>query len=139
MSEETTPATTPKVQLIPLLDNLVLQPCKRVDKVRGFHVPEAHQKELNQGIVLDKGPLCSVGEDANTIQLGDIVFFTQHSESRLAFREQGFIIVPESQCLGIIRGAKINDEFVDEDAEPSRILKPGTLIPIIPGQIITAK
>jgi len=101
--------TTNTAQLIPLLDNLILEECEPVKMMSGFHVPEAHQRSLNQGFVVDKGPLC--GPDP--IHLGDIVFFTQHSESKLNFRGRKFIIVSEACCLGIIRGAKITQEEED--------------------------
>jgi len=108
MSETITPKKS--AELLPLYDNLIMEECAPISKIGHIIVPEAHQKILNQGRVVDRGPLVT-----EAIQLGDIVFFTQHSESRLAFRGKKFIIAAESACLGIIRGANVDETIPEEE------------------------
>lgn len=86
-------------ELKPFHENLLLEVEAPKEKIGSIIVPEAHRSKLNQGKVVDKGPQCS-----DNVQLGDIVFFPLHSESRLTLDNgQSFVIVPESQCLGSLR------------------------------------
>ncbi len=90
------------VALSPLHDNLLLEPIPAADRSGGgIIIPEAHIKPLNQGKVVDKGPLVS-----ERIELGDIMFFPLHSEHRLDYAGKKFIVVTESACLGCIRKVK---------------------------------
>jgi co-chaperonin GroES (HSP10) len=86
------------VDLSPLQNNILLQPVAATDKVGMIIIPEAHQRPLNQGIVAEKGPLVTAA-----IEIGDVVFFGMHTESRLDYAGQKYIIVPEEACLGRIR------------------------------------
>lgn len=107
MSEETTPAA--KTYLIPFGEQLVLKELPPIERIGTIIVPEAHQRTLNQGKVLDKGPMCSAD-----IKEGDIVFFTMHSDHRLKWEGIQLIIVAESACLG-----KITKDKPAETPEPT--------------------
>lgn len=91
-------------EIIPFHEQILLEEIPPSNTIGGgiIIVPEAHKHPVNQGIVMDKGPLVS-----DKIIKGEIVFFPLHSESRLEFAGRKFILVPESQCLGAIRDAKI--------------------------------
>ena len=84
-------------KLTPFHDNLLLSEIPGVTQVGSIIVPEKHISPLNQGRVEDKGPLVS-----DKINIGDIVFFAPHSESRLTWRGTKVLIVTESNCLGSI-------------------------------------
>lgn len=90
--------TQSRVNLSPLHDNILLEEIPGVDKIGAIIVPEAHVKPLNQGKVVDKGPLVS-----ERIKLDDIVFYPLHSEHRLNYGGKKYIVVTESVCLGLIR------------------------------------
>jgi co-chaperonin GroES (HSP10) len=90
--------------LSPLQNNLLLRPCRPVDRIGVIIVPEAHQKKLNQGVVMEKGPLCS-----DAIQIDDIVFFAMHTEHQLGYGGESFTIVAEESCLGRIRKSRTPD------------------------------
>jgi co-chaperonin GroES (HSP10) len=92
---------TQTVDLSPLQNNLLLEPVPATDKIGMIIIPEAHQRPLNQGVVADKGPLAT-----SAIEIGDIVFFGLHSESRLDYGGKKYIIVAEEACLGRIRKTK---------------------------------
>lgn len=98
MSDEIKPQP---VDLAPLQNNLLLEECAANDKIGMIIIPEAHQRKLNQGIVAEKGPLCT-----SAIELGDVVFFTQHSEHRLDYGGKKYIAVGEEACIGRIRRTK---------------------------------
>lgn len=87
------------VNLSPLHDNILLEELDPIKAYGNIIVPEAHQKKLNQGRVVDCGPLVS----PERIKLGDILFFPQHVEHRLDYGGKKFIVVTESNCLGLIR------------------------------------
>lgn len=86
------------VNLSPLHDNILLEELEPIKAYGAIIVPEAHQRKLNQGKVVDKGPMVS-----ERIELGDILFFPQHVEHRLDYSGKKFIVVTESNCLGVIR------------------------------------
>ena len=98
---------TPKIQtrlaktanLLPHGENLLLsEPESTSVTGGGIIIPEAHRTKVNQGKVLELGPLAD-----DKIHVNDVVFFPLHSESRIEFGGQKFIIVPSSSVLGIIR------------------------------------
>lgn len=92
---ETKPTT---VDLSPLQNNLLLKEVGSVERIGSIIIPEAHQKKLNQGVVADKGPLCT-----DAILVGDTVFFSMHAEHRLDYGGEKYMIVAEESCLGRIR------------------------------------
>lgn len=67
----------------------------------GIIIPEAHRTAVNQGTVVDKGPLVS-----ENVKLGTILFFPLHSESRLKYKGHDYILVAESSVLGAIEEIK---------------------------------
>jgi co-chaperonin GroES (HSP10) len=94
-----------KKQLIPWGTNILLEELPKVSQRGRILIPEAHQVKLNQGKVVDKGPLCS-----ENIVVGDILFFPFHSEHRLSLANPDvekddylFIVVPEEAVLGCIK------------------------------------
>lgn len=93
--------TATKTYLVPFNDQLVLKEMPAVERIGTIIVPEAHQRVLNQGEVLDKGPMCS-----DQIAIGDVVFFTLHSDNRLKWQDVKLIIVSEANCLGKITKIK---------------------------------
>lgn len=94
-----------KSTITPFHDQVLLQevPKKGISD-GGIIIPSAHMGVTNQGIVVDKGPLCT-----DQIQLEDIVFFPLHSEARTEYKGNKFILVPESSILGAIREVNIAD------------------------------
>lgn len=83
----------------PFHDNILLSPVEAsTTSEGGIIIPEAHRSIVNQGTVLDKGPLVS-----EKVIVGSIVFFPLHSESRLAYKGNKFILVAENQVLGSIQ------------------------------------
>lgn len=95
-----------KTVLTPFFNNLILEPIAATGVSEGgIIVPEAHQKPLNQGKVLDKGPQVS-----DSVNKGDIVFFAMHTESKLNWRGVKLLVVSEDQCLG-----KFHEQEVTED------------------------
>jgi len=91
-----------KATLTPFHDNILLTEIPANERTEsGLIIPEAHRTPVNQGKVVDKGPNVS-----DNIQLGDILFFPLHSESRMNYKGNKFIIVPEASCLGAIRELK---------------------------------
>lgn len=89
---------TSTVDLAPLSNQIILSPSAPVAQIGVIIVPEAHQRSLNQGTVIEKGPLVT-----SAIEVGDVVFFSMHSEARLNYGGQSYIIVPEESCLGRVR------------------------------------
>lgn len=87
-----------KAKLSPFHNNLLLKEIEASDKTTGgLIIPEAHRAKLNQGEVMDKGPNAS-----DAIEIGMIVFFPLHTESRMEWKGNRFIIVAEDACLGAI-------------------------------------
>lgn len=85
--------------LIPFHSNIILEPTEaRAQTESGILLPEAYRVPANQGKVVDIGPTVS-----DKIKLGDILFFPQHSETRLDYRGKKFIVIDEAQVLGAIR------------------------------------
>lgn len=100
-----------KAELHPFHDNLILTPDIASSMAGRIVIPEKAIPVLNQGKVLDKGPLVS-----DKINKGDTVFFAPHSESRIDWKGNHFIVVTESNCLGSITyveekdaGTKVSD------------------------------
>lgn len=92
-----------KATLTPFGENLILAAIAPKERTEGgIIIPTAHQSPVNQGTVLDKGPLCS-----DKIKEGDIVFFPMHSEHRMEWKGNKLILVPESACLGCISELKV--------------------------------
>lgn len=88
------------LNLTPFRDYLILEPLDAKTTAPGglIIIPEAHQQKIApQGKVLDMGPDCTCD-----IQIGDIVFFTLHSEYRATFKGKDYIFVPESNLIGSI-------------------------------------
>lgn len=90
--------------ITPFHDNVLLEEIPPKKEIGSIIIPEAHQSKLNQGTVVDKGPTCS-----ENIQIGNILFFTMHSESRLEYKGHKFIVVSEANCLGSIQSIESND------------------------------
>ncbi len=68
----------------------------------GLFLPSTAISKTNQGTVMEFGPLC----DTKNCNVGDVIFFPMHSEARLEFADQKFILVPQSAILGAIREVK---------------------------------
>lgn len=85
------------VDLKPLQNNLLVEPSEAAQKIGSIFVPEAHQRKMYQGKVLEKGPLCS-----DAINVGEVVCYSMHSESPLNYGGKSYIFVPEENCLGKI-------------------------------------
>lgn len=93
---------TIKKEIIPFFDQVLMEELPTNNtSTGGIIIPEAHVTKVNQGRVVDKGPLASA-----TIKNGDILFFPLHSEARLVLADRKFILCSESQCLGAIREIK---------------------------------
>lgn len=101
MENKTNPVATPTVSLSPMHDNILLEEIEGIRQHGAIIVPDAHVKQLNQGRVVEKGPLVS-----ERVELDDILFFPLHTEHRLPYGGRRFIIVSESNCLGSIRKNK---------------------------------
>lgn len=85
--------------LIPFYSNIILEPVgPRTQTEAGLFLPSVAQVQVNQGKVLDYGPQCSTN-----VKMGDILFFAPHSEHRIDYRGNKFIVVSEDQVLGAIR------------------------------------
>lgn len=87
--------------LIPLHDNLILRPAGKQEMLGLLHVPQAHQKNLAKGTVLEKAPACSP-----QIEIGDEVTYAMHQETRIEVDGTPFIVVSESQCIALVREIK---------------------------------
>lgn len=90
-----------KAAIQPFHNQVLLQEVEASPMVGKIIIPDKHVQKLNQGTVLDKGPLCS-----DEIQPGDIIFFPLHSEHRMEWRGLKLILVSEDQVLGAIRELK---------------------------------
>lgn len=95
-----------KATLSPFTDYVLLKEIPAASVIGGIIVPEAHRAKLNQGEVVDKGPQVS-----DKVRVGQILFFPLHSEHRLEWKGNKFIIVQEGNCLGAI------EEIPEETAE----------------------
>lgn len=100
MTSSSSPNKMVKKSLVPFHSNILLEPVEPVKiSEGGIIIPQIAQSIVNQGKVLEKGPLCS-----DKIQVGDVVFFPLHVEHRLNLSDKNkFIIVDENQVLGLIR------------------------------------
>lgn len=85
-------------KITPFHDNIMLEAIAPTGKSDGgIIIPEAHQTPVNQGRVVDKGPMVS-----DNVKMGSILFFPLHSESRLKYKGNSYILVKESAVLGAI-------------------------------------
>lgn len=93
--------------LIPFHSNLILEPVgPRTQSDGGIIIPSVAQVQVNQGKVLDMGPLCSTDK----IKVGDIVFFPMHTENRINLSDtHKYIVVDESHVLGVIRTEEVEE------------------------------
>ncbi len=88
-----------KQALHPFHNNILLTEIEGASKTEGgILIPEAYKVKLSQGTVVDKGP-----DVTDQVKLGDILFFPFHTESRLDYKGNKFIVVSEAQVLGAIR------------------------------------
>lgn len=100
--------------ITPFHNQVILTPiAARGQTDGGIIIPEAHRAVINQGTVVDKGPHCT-----DQIQIGQIVFFPLHSEARLKYKGNDYIIVPESACLGAIQEVNETDPPTKEKVVP---------------------
>lgn len=98
-----------KASLTPFANFILLKEVPATTIIGSILIPEAHQTKLNQGIVVDKGPLVS-----DAVVNDDILFFPLHSEHRLTWKGNKFILIAEDQVLGAIREEK------EEPAAPAK-------------------
>lgn len=82
----------------PTFSNLLVMPFEDDGRVGSLYLPDSAKRTLNQGEVLAVGP--TVSEESNGwFDVGDIVVFNQHTESRIQFDRQMYFIVPSDQVL----------------------------------------
>jgi co-chaperonin GroES (HSP10) len=91
-----------KATLVVFHENILLEPIAAASSSSGgIIIPEAFKQIVNQGRVIDKGPQAS-----DNIVMGDILFYPPHSEAKLDYKGNKYIVVAESACLGAIREVK---------------------------------
>lgn len=85
--------------ITPTKDYILLEPLNPISRTPGgLHIPEAHQNRVApQGIVLEVGDECSCA-----IGIGDKVFFAQHTEFRAKLGDKEYILVSESNVIGLL-------------------------------------
>lgn len=92
-----------KLALNPLGDYIVMDEIAPPDQTDGgIIVPEAHKRPLNQGRVIDKGPLVS---DRIKPNIEQVCIFSLHSESRTTFCGRRLIFVQEANVIATIEPA----------------------------------
>lgn len=103
-------------ELIPLHDNLILIPAGKQERLGILHVPQAHQKNLAKGMVVDMAPGCSP-----QIKIGDEVTYSMHSETPIEVDGKPYLVVSEMQCIAIVRETK--DETPIRKLEDLKLVK----------------
>ncbi len=100
-----------KATLSPFHNFVLLKEIPTAGVIGSIIIPDAHRAKLNQGEVVDKGPLVS-----DLIQNGQILFFPLHSEHRLEWKGNKFILIAEDQVLGSISEIVDSPEATKEAA-----------------------
>lgn len=86
--------TNMPITVIPVHDNILLEPKQDTGMRGALFVPEHSKVKLSQGIVLAKGDLCT-----DLFKVGDEIHFAKHSEVELDVDGKKYNLVPESAVL----------------------------------------
>jgi len=95
-----------KLNLHPKGTMLLLQAMEEASISKGgIIIPEAHRKQMNQGIVVELGPQASPDWKE-----GEIVIFPLHSEYRIDQDDTLYLLVEEGQILASDNGEQAKSE-----------------------------
>lgn len=94
----------------PLTNLLMVIPIPSLDKIGSLYLPEKSRIVMNEGHVIEKGPLCT-----ESISVGDCITWDQNSEYRLDIDGVKFVLVKESSVtMHIHHDELINVEDPDQ-------------------------
>jgi chaperonin GroES len=99
--------TTTKLQIKPLGERLVVQAAEKEEKTAsGIFLPDTAQEKPLQGTVLAAGPGRML--DNGTLipmeaKVGDKILFGKYSGTEIKIEGESYLILKESEVLGIFR------------------------------------
>lgn len=99
--------TTTKLQITPLGERLVVQAAEKEEKTAsGIFLPDTAQEKPLQGTVLAAGPGRML--DNGTLipmeaKVGDKILFGKYSGTEIKIEGESYLILKESEVLGIFR------------------------------------
>ncbi len=99
--------TTTKLQIQPLGDRLVVQATEKEEKTAsGIYLPDSAQEKPLTGNVLAAGPGRMLDNGtlvATEVKVGDKILFGKYSGTEIKIDGETYLILKESEVLGIYR------------------------------------
>lgn len=82
----------------PTHNNILVKPFEEADKIGSIWIPDQAKHPLNQGEILAIGPTVTqiTGYE---FQVGDIVIFNMHAESRVKVDDEMLFVLSDDQIL----------------------------------------
>jgi chaperonin GroES len=96
-------------QLRPLHDRVVIRRIEEQDqKIGGLYIPDTAKEKPQQGevVAVGEGRILENGQrQLLDLKVGDRVLFGKYSGTEIKLNEEEFLILPESEVLGVIEGS----------------------------------
>jgi chaperonin GroES len=105
MATKTAPAASPKVEVAPLSDRVVVKALEDTEKMRGgLFIPDTAKEKPQQGEIIAVGP----GRYEKNVRVpmevkvGDKVLYGKYSGTEVTINNDQFLILRESDVLAIV-------------------------------------